>query len=142
MGYRRPARVFRLRFEDEPELEVMARSVPVGELLDIMKLADKMTGAPDEKSVKELFGWFAKRVIGWNLENEDGTPVPATLEGVLGQDFDFALKLVMAWVQAVSSVQVPLATTSAGSTASPDPVEGTIPMTPMASPAGTLLRRG
>lgn len=133
MGYRRPSKVYKLRFEDEPELEVMARSVPVGELLDIMELADQMTGAPSKADIEALFTMFAERLISWNLEDEDtGEPVPADAAGVLSQDFDFALKLILAWVQAVSSVAAPLVTTSTGT--APNPMEA---MIPMASPAGT-----
>lgn len=135
MGYRRPSKQYRLTFEDEPELEVLAKSVPIGDLLDIMAVADRMTTAPAKEDVEKLFGWFGDRLISWNLETEDGEPVPATKGGLLAQDFDFALRLVLAWVQAVSSVAAPLVTTSTGmTTSSPDPVEATIPM---ASPAGT-----
>jgi hypothetical protein len=135
VGYRRPSKTYRLTFEDEPELEVLARSVPIGELLNVMELADKMTGAPKKDDVESLFTMFAGRMISWNLEEENGTPVPANAAGVLGQDFDFALKLILAWVQAVSSVAAPLVTTSTGTTA--NPMEAQIPMTTPASPAGT-----
>lgn len=141
MGYRLQPKVYSLKFEDHPGLEVTARSVSVEELITILKLADAMTGTPDEKQIQQLFGWFMKRVVGWNLEGEDGKPVPATVKGLLGQDFDFALMLIMAWVQAISSVRRPLVEAPAGTgngTAPGNPLEASIPMSPMpASASGT-----
>jgi hypothetical protein len=127
-GYRRQPKTYVLKFEDYPGLEIAARSVSIEELLIILELADTMTASPGKKQVEELFGWFAKRLIGWNLEDEDGKPVPATLKGLLGEDFDFGMAVVMAWVQAISPGK---STTSSNGTVpvGPDPLEASIPMT-------------
>ena len=129
-GYRLAAKTYVLKFEDHPGLEVSARSVPVGELLKILELADAMTSDPTKAQVTELFTWFAKRLIGWNLEDEDGTPVPATAAGLLGLDFDFAMALVMAWTGAVSSVKLPLVQAPADGMP-----PGPVPMTPRPPPS-------
>ena len=127
-GYRRQPKTYVLKFEEYPGLEVAARSVSVEELLNVLKLADKMTSAPGEKDVKELFEWFADRLIGWNLEDEDGKPVPGTVAGLLAQDFEFAMAVVMAWVKAVTPGKP--GTSSNGTVpAGPDPLEASIPMT-------------
>ncbi len=134
-GYRRQPKTYVLRFEAYEGLEVAARSVSVEELLTVLELADKMTGSPNKEQVTDLFGWFAKQLIGWNLEDEDGKPVPATLKGLLAQDFDFALALVNAWVSAISPGKSPPSSggmptaPKGGPPTGPDPLEASIPMT-------------
>ena len=113
MGYRKKVTVLKLVFEDHEGLEVRMRSVPLGPFLDISKLAemagDSYVPAPqDVEKIDQLFTAFAEYLIDWNLEDEDGTPVPATLEGVRKQDFDFALLMVMEWIQAAAGVPSPL----------------------------------
>jgi hypothetical protein len=133
VGYRRNRKVYRLTFEDHEGLEVMVRSVSVGKLMGVLQLADAMTAKPSQDQIDELFGWFAARIISWNYEDEAGEPLPPTLETLLDDDFDFVLRMVMAWVRAVSRVDFPLAPASANGTRA-DPVEASIPMS---SPAGT-----
>jgi hypothetical protein len=132
MGYQRKPTIYRLLFPDDfPELEVFARSVSIEEYLKIAKLADQMTSKPGEEQVRELFTWFARRLVRWNLEDEDGKPVPATLKGLMGEELPFVFKIVMAWVNKVVGVSAPLRTASGDGvpSAAPDPTEATIPMT-------------
>ncbi len=44
----------------------------------------------------------------WNLENDDGTPVPADGEGMLQIPLDFATLIITQWVDTVSDVPDPL----------------------------------
>ena len=132
-GYRRSRRVYELEFKEYPGLTVMAESVSVGKLLRVMRLADEISSSPTEDQVRELFGTFADRVRSWTLLDEDGEPIPPGLDSLLDEDFDFALTLVLAWVQAISSVSTPLTTTSGTptATASQRPeAELDLPMTP------------
>lgn len=131
-GFRRKRKVFKLEFEEYDGLEVQVRSVPIRKLLDILQLADAMTGKPTQEQVNGLFGWFADRIISWTYQDEDGNPLPATLETLLDDDFDFVLMMVMAWVKAVSAIAIP--TVEAAGPGGGDPVEASIPMS---SPAGT-----
>src|SRR5215469_5127763 len=107
MGYKVQRKTYELTFVDYPGLEVRATSVSVGDLLEITGLADSMQAAPDPAQVRKLFEWFASCVTSWNLEDEAGKPLPPGADTLLGLDFDFALKLVMSWIQAVSSVRLP-----------------------------------
>ena len=129
MGYRRQPTVYRLIFQEYEGLEVMARSVSVEELLKITGLANQMTSKPDNKQVEALFGFFAKRLVSWNLEDEDGKPVPATLKGLLGEELGFILNIVQAWVRAITGVSPPLLNGSSGGPAGRSPLEDSIPMT-------------
>jgi hypothetical protein len=125
-GYRRIPKTYVLKFEEHPGLEVVTRSVSVEELLKVQRVAVAFGEDSSEANLKELFGWFIKRLTGWNLEDENGRPIPPTLASLLAEDFDFALKLVMAWVEAVTPGK-------AGTPAETVP-ESSIPMSTASTP--------
>lgn len=114
MGYVRRARRFKLTFED-PEfegLEVTAQSTSTGAVMHLLDLADmtpeKLKDAGVKQEMEELFRIFMDNVRGWNLESEDGEPVPCTYEGLMEQDMDFVLSMALAWLDGVVSVSGPL----------------------------------
>jgi hypothetical protein len=130
MGYVRQRKVYRLRFADEDMagLVVQARSAPVGQFLGLAKLAELKGGdfrAEDAERIDELFRGFASCLVDWNLEGEDGTPVPATLEGIYTQETDFILQIIFAWIEAIAGVSVPLGPRSSDGGKS---LEGSMPM--------------
>ena len=130
MGYVRERRIFKLRFEDEDMegLEVRAKSMPLGALLEMVKLTDIETrnlSPEDAHKVDRLFQGFSQALISWNLEEPEGVPVPATFEGVKSQDIDFTMKILRAWIQALTSVPDFLA---AGSSNGGRSLEPSIPM--------------
>ena len=109
MGYVRERRIFRLKFADEDMggLVVRASSVPLGAFLELVELMDvegRGIGPDDARKVDRLFEGFARALVDWNLEEPEGTPVPATFEGLKRQDIDFAMKVLRAWVEALTSV--------------------------------------
>src|SRR6266508_6176808 len=129
-GYVRQRKVYRLRFEDEDMagLVVQARSAPLGQFLGLTKLAELERGKvrpEDMEKVDGLFRGFAACLVDWNLESEDGTPVPATLEGLYTQDIDFILQIIFAWIEGIAGVQVPLGQPSSDGGKS---LEGSMPM--------------
>lgn len=129
-GYVRQRKVYRLRFADEDMagLVVQARSAPVGQFLGLAKLAELKGGdfkSEDAAKIDELFRGFAACLVDWNLEDEDGTPVPATLEGIYTQETDFVLQIIFAWIEAIAGVSVPLGPRSSDGGRS---LEGSMPM--------------
>jgi hypothetical protein len=126
MGYRRQRKVFLLRFEDEPGLEVYAYSAPIGVVLGLMDMVpEDKASLKDGAVIEDLLATFAESLKEWNLEDEDGAPVPATVIGLKTQDLDFVLELILAWVEAVVSVSAPLKKKSSDGDQSP---EASIPM--------------
>lgn len=117
MGYIRQRKIYKLVFED-PEmagLEVRATSVPLGQFVKLTKLATKKKDAEETASdTEELFKAFSDALIGWNLEDESGSPIPATLNGIYAQDFDFVFEIITAWMNSIASVTGPLAQKSSG----------------------------
>lgn len=132
MGYRRQTKLYKLAFEEFPGLEITARSASIGELMEILQLADAVASKPTPEQADKLFGGFADHIVSWNYEDEDGNPLPATLETLKGEESGFVTRLIAGWAQAISGADVPLAQASAGR--SRNQVEESIPMS---SPAGT-----
>lgn len=136
MGYKRQRKTLSLRFEDEPGLEVLARSVSLRKFLDILEGVDRLTSSPKREDVEGLFKEFAERVISWNLEDEDDKPVPVGADAILDEDLDFGVKLLMGWVAGILKMfrlpgveGFPPAGDSAGNPPSSQ-MEESIPMTP------------
>lgn len=119
-GFRRQRRQFRLRFEDDSQgllgLVATVNSVSVGSMLELVELADMADEVTVEglKAVGDLFAMFAGALVEWNLEEEDGTPVPTTVAGVKSLDMDQAMALVKKWMEAAAGVAGPLGPTSTG----------------------------
>jgi len=133
-GYVRKRRVYRLRFEDEEldGLVVKVRSTSVGGLLEFMRflagLSDDDLTTDDVEKFAGLFESFAEVLQEWNVQDEAGEPVPATLEGVYTQDADFVMDIMRVWFQAVTQPPAPLpATSSAGGPSAVPP----LPMEPL-----------
>jgi hypothetical protein len=113
MGYKR--KLYVLKWPEGHELhglEVTTKGLPVKKLFQLVQLSGQLTGDTDAETkvgvADELFKGFAERLVSWNLEDDDDAPVPATLEGVSDQDMDFMVGLIMTWMDAVASVDIPL----------------------------------
>ena len=110
VGFERERRQYRLIFEgDLAGLEVSARSVGLGEYLAISDLANVTMPlkAGDVARFKRLLKAFSEALVEWNLE-ERGQPVSADHDGLLSQEPDLVLRIVLAWMDAVAGVSVPL----------------------------------
>jgi len=138
VGYQIGQKVYRLVFDDGDlaGLEVRTRSLPLGALLDIAKLAGlagKQFDVADLGEVEKLFSLFADALLSWNVEDEAGAAVPATPEGLRLLDFGTVIQLISEWIEAVAGVAVPLPKTSSGGQPS---LEASMPMEPLSpSPA-------
>lgn len=108
MGFRPEPKQYRLTFTDDPELaglEVTVGSVSVGEYNQMLRqsLVDGLTAETLDAN-DELLKLFASRLVSWNLEDQQGAAVPATLDGVLSQDRGLIAKVITAWQVALITV--------------------------------------
>jgi hypothetical protein len=121
VAYTRKPKVFRVSFEEPHPLagltlqtkglsvkEFAAFGLRLGEVAMVERAgtdADQLSelrnliGAIDE--VKAM---FADKLIEWDMLEEDGSPVPATLEGVLSLDDDEFFGVVNEWLTAIGGV--------------------------------------
>lgn len=105
MGYRKQEKHYKLVFEDDEYegLEVTAKSLSVGDFMRMTNLAGKNNN-PDPQDIEAMFSTLAKSLVSWNLEDEQGNPVPADINGVKSQDFDFIMTVIGAWMEGIASV--------------------------------------
>ncbi len=117
MGYKAPVKVFVLRFEaDEYEgLEIKAKSLPFGEFLRLGELAKQFKGAESgDQALNEALETLCKSIKSWNLEDEDGKPLPVSVASLMELDFDFVMSVFTAWMDGISGVTGPLDKKSPG----------------------------
>lgn len=129
MGYKVKRKAYRLRFED-PDMDglvVLVRGMNTGKFIEFQNAKAKQEDAgPDEMSpTEEMCRMFIDALIEWNLEDDDGNPLPPTMESLESLDLDFSMAMVNAWPDAVKGVSDPLPQTSTGGSTS---VEASIPM--------------
>lgn len=134
MGYKAPSPTYKLVFEGRDGLEVFVRSVSIAQLRDIRNSADGLKGGELSgfDDAIGLFQLFARKLKSWNLEDENDSPMPATLETILELDFGFASEILLAWVDAMVKVPDPLAGRSTSGN-EPQPLAASIPMEPLPS---------
>jgi hypothetical protein len=136
MGYKLQKKLLKLRFEEYEGLIVKAKSASLGQVLGLMDLAqmdrEKIT-VEDKQRLDELFRLFAAKLVEWNLEDEDGVSVPPTHEGLMDQEMDFVLDIVMGWLEMLVKVPDPLDKRSGAGSESKEETSllssGMIPMT-------------
>ncbi|MBT2508800.1 hypothetical protein J7I98_23520 [Streptomyces sp. ISL-98] len=120
MGFRKKTKPVVLTFEGDPDLdglEVHVRGKSLGEYLEIIGLTESDIDGP--ALVRQLEE-FAKGLISWNLEEEDGTPVPPTRDAVFAQDKDMMLRVATRWFERLEgAVDAPLPESSPGGEPSP-----------------------
>lgn len=138
MGYRRPT--YLLKFED-PQfegLEVRCRPVNTGivhKLIQLSKMEEAKTSEEVDEQLGQLAETFGAALVGWNYEREDGTPVPATVDGFKEADFPMQMGVVGAYLDVALNVSAPLGQTSNGGKPL---VEESLPMEPLSeSPANS-----
>lgn len=141
MGYEAPKTVYKLGFDgtDLDGLTVRVKALTFQEMLDNNDvLFEDWTNNPDlpaeEKKTRRdaLHELFIRQLVEWDLE-QDGKPIPATLEGLRSLEVPLVGSLVWAWRLNALGVPAPLGQPSTDGELS---VEESIPME---SPSGSLV---
>lgn len=119
MGFRVRPKTYRLKFDGEEfdGLEIDIRSMTIREWERMMAPAADLPDGPDASFAEreaarkaavarsdENLALFAARVVRWNLEDDDGNPLPVTLEAVKGLERSFVAELITAWQLALLGV--------------------------------------
>lgn len=107
MGYVPKRKTYTLDFKgtDFEGLEVCMRSLNTGQYMDLWEAKEEAESGGETGRVLHL---LAEQLIAWNVEDEAGRPVPATLDGVKALDLDLNLAVVNAWTTAMAGVPAPL----------------------------------
>lgn len=124
-GFSMPRRALVLTFaEDSPYhgAEVRCRaSLPLRDALAV----DRMKGGSEEE-IQEAYRIFGEHVVlGWNLVDDDGEPLPYTVGAWLDQPYMFLIAVLSAWKAEMQGVPAPLPSPSPNGQPSPEPGETT-----------------
>jgi hypothetical protein len=123
MGYRPKRKIYTLEFED-PDLDgliVKVRGLNTGQILDI----DTAREDGGDEAIRGLLELLAAQIVEWNVEDDEGQPAPATLDGIRAQELAFNMAIIDAWQNAVTGVPAPL---EQPSTDGEQSMEASIPM--------------
>jgi hypothetical protein len=77
-------------------LEITIRSVPMSVMQDVAATAS----SNDAAAFRHIAATFAYAVESWNVEDDDGNPVPADLDGLMSQDPRFVMAVIKTWTEA------------------------------------------
>lgn len=126
MGFKVSLRTLVLQFENEElaGLEVRARSLSIGRLLEVGRLKDQVKESTADGALTELFKAFEQSLVSWNLEDEAG-PVAQTVDGLMSLDTSLALMIVVTWFDSISAVSESL---GKASTSGAPTLEASMPM--------------
>lgn len=112
MGFKVPKRTIPLNFKgtELEGLEVNIKPLPLGEYLEYQKgfrrlveSGDEVT-PEDEKFAEDTLRRFAQVIDSWDLEDENGNPIPATHDGIMSLDPDFVFAMLNSFVMAIEGV--------------------------------------
>ena len=99
MGYRKIPTIHTLvDLEGEEGLVVRMKAIRIGKLRQMMK-AMSAADDSDDQTLDELFTLLQEGLVSWNLEDEGGTPIPATMAGIEEQELPLILKIMTAWLE-------------------------------------------
>lgn len=102
MGYRKVPRIYTLTFDKELEgLIVRMKGLKLGQMRALMTILDDK----DSRTLEELPPFIAKHIVSWNLEDEQGEPIPATEAGLDELDVDELLTISSRWMDELVGVQ-------------------------------------
>lgn len=103
MGFTRKRKIYKLDFSgtEYDGLVVKVGGLTTGEYLDFVTLT--ATVDEDENQTGSMVTMLADHLKSWNLE-EDGEPVPCTLEGLRANDLQMNMAIIRAWTTAMSGV--------------------------------------
>ena len=122
-------KVYKLVFQgtELDGLEVTARSLTTGQHLELesARTVRAEGGTGSDNATRQMLVLLASALVSWNAEDEEGAPIPATMEGIEAQDLDFNLAIIAAWNNAMVGVSDPLPQTSSDGQPS---LEASIPM--------------
>ena len=113
-GFKVTKRYGNIDFDDDSEYSgVYARvviSVPFETLFWFQRNVSTEEVSTGLEALKKFGDEF---LVEWNLEDEDGNPMPATGDGILAlPDYNLATQLLTGWIEAVVTPPDPLSTKS------------------------------
>ena len=100
MGWKLPNRKLVMELEDFEGAEVTCKlDIKMKTFFELQELAN----AESTETIMKAYGIFGDEILlKWNFEQEDGTPIPATGEGMQELPPQLSIALLTNWVEAIS----------------------------------------
>lgn len=103
MGYRRVPTIYTLdKVRGEEGLIVRLKAIKIGKMRKLMQLTSSDDTA--NEGLAQILDLLQEALVSWNLEDEQGQPVPATPEGVEDQESELILRIVETWMDQMTGV--------------------------------------
>jgi hypothetical protein len=97
MGYRKIPTIYTLaNLPEEDGLIVRMRAIRIGKVRSLMKAMSSQSES--DESLDEMFALLLEGLVSWNLEDENGVPVPATAESLDEMELPFVMTILEAWL--------------------------------------------
>jgi hypothetical protein len=95
MGFRPKREPFKLDFTgtEYEGLEITVRPVPMSVMQDV----GATIASGDASAFRHVAATFVYALESWNVEDDDDRPVPADMDGLMGQDPRFVIAVIQAW---------------------------------------------
>lgn len=129
MSYKPQRTVYNMQFEDYPGLEVSAQSASLGRLFKFQGMSQMPLEKMSEEFQKDIFGFFASRIITWNVSHPDldsneleenggkgvcsvcgmlpDAPLPTTQEAMFCLPLEFIMNIIKGWMETLMKVSDP-----------------------------------
>jgi hypothetical protein len=141
MGYRKTVRRIEVSLkghkvygQDTEHPVAYARGKSLGDYLGLMGYTEAEEDDARSGVVRQLEE-FAKSLVSWNLEREDGTSIPCTKEALFGEvDNDLALALATEWIERLGGKVDDASPLPQSSPAGEQSPAVSIPMEPLSAP--------
>ena len=104
-GYRVQSTIYNLTFAKFEGLEISIKGLTTGQMMEMWdaKAASKSDSEVTvSKGTNDMFEMFVDALKEWNLEDEEGVPVPKTMDGIKSLDLPFVLSLCEGWTTALA----------------------------------------
>lgn len=135
MGSRRTPTLYKLTFDDTtdaPGFEITLRGLTIKERRELNTLVRE--GDTEMDVVARTCELLARQGVSWNREDEDGTPLPLTVESLMDEEPSLIVDISSKWQQAIFGVSAPLESDSpSGETTEVDSILTEIPSESLAS---------
>jgi hypothetical protein len=101
-AFQRRRKVYKLDFSgtEYDGFEVHVQGLTTGEYLELVSLSGN---AAESSETEKLLVLFSTHLVHWNLQ-DDGVPVPCTLDGVKANDLAMNMRVIDAWTDAMVNV--------------------------------------
>lgn len=126
MSYKRPS--YTLRWpEGHPrhDLVVTLRGLSLKDLGELTGLQGMTAESFDSERLDPVLRIISKKMIRWNVTDDEGNPVPTDADTLAEEDFGMIMDIIQGWQQAVTGVSRDL---GKGSTSGKPFPEESIPM--------------